>query len=184
MAAKNINKKSDGPSNVDRAGEVFDEYGNFIRLAIRFRVKNEAEAEDLFQDLFVCLVAKPIPEEVRNVKGFLYKLISDTAKDAFRRIDRYQARIHRYAERNLRIVEDRPETCLMGVEETKKMFDLIERRLPAREAWAVMLRYGYNCNTSEVAEEMKVKLSSVRRYVSAGLKKIGHVLGKNEGRRL
>jgi RNA polymerase sigma-70 factor (ECF subfamily) len=181
VAAIKISQKFDSLSNVDRTTGIFDEYGNFIRSIIRFHIKNEAEAEDLFQDLFLSLVAKPIPEEVRNVKGFLYKLISDMIKDAFRRKDRYQARMRRYAERSLRISENRPETGLIDVEETNKMFCLIVRHLPAKEALAVKLRFKDNCDTGETAEIMGVKPRSVSRYVSIGLKRVSHVIEKKQG---
>lgn len=181
MAVTNIHQKSDDPGNVERAAGIFDKYGDFIRSVIRFHIRNETEAEDVFQDLFLFLVAKPIPVEVQNVKGFLYKLLCDTVKDAYRRIDRYQSRIDRYTKRNLRVAENRPETKLMSVEETKKMFDLIERQLPAQEALAVTLRYREDYNTGEVAEMMGVKHRSVSRYVSVGLKKIGSVFAKTQG---
>ncbi|MBW8042260.1 MAG: sigma-70 family RNA polymerase sigma factor [Planctomycetes bacterium] len=178
MAEANIHQKSDALSSVDRVGEVFDEYGDFIRSIIRFHIRNEAEAEDLFQDLFLSLIVKPIPEEVQNVKGFLYKIIYDTVKDSYRRIDRYQARIRKYSKRNLHIVKNHPESSLIDVEETKKMFDLIKRHLPTQEALAVTLRYRDDCDTGEVAEIMGVKPRSVSSYVSTGLKKIGHAFGK------
>ena len=181
MAAIKISQKFDSLSNVDRVAGIFDEYGDFIRSIIRFHIKKEAEAEDLFQDLFLSLVAKPIPEEVRNVKGFLYKLISDAAKDTFRRMDRYQARMRRYAERNLRVAENRPETGLIDVEETNKMFGLIVGHLPAKEALAVKLRFKDNCDTGETAEIMGVKPRSVSRYVSIGLKRVSHVIEKKQG---
>jgi RNA polymerase sigma factor (sigma-70 family) len=178
VAAIKISQKSDSLTNVDRATGIFDEYGDFIRSIIRFHVKNESKAEDLFQDLFLSLVAKPIPEEVRNIKGFLYKLISDMIKDAFRRMDRYQARMRRYAERNLRVAENRPETGLIDVEETNKMFGLIERHLSVKEALAVKLRFKDNCDTGETAEIMGVKPRSVSRYVSIGLKRVSHAIEK------
>lgn len=181
MPTASINQKSDAPSNVDRAAEVFDKYGDFIRSVIRFHVKDEAEAKDLFQDLFLLLVAKPIPPEVQNVKTFLYKVISDTIKDAFRRIDRYQARIRRYAERNVQAFENRPANVLMEEEETKKMFELIERHLPSYEALAVKLRYRDKCDIEEAAEQMRVKPRTVSRYVSAGLKKIVDVFREEQG---
>ena len=174
------NETYDSPSNVDRAGWVFDNYGGFIRSMIRFHIKDEAEAEDLFQDLFLQLVARPIPYEVQSVRGFLYKLISDTVKDAFRRIDRYKARIHKYTERNHRTSENPPESNLMEVEKINKMFELIERHLPPKEARAVNLRYRKKFDTLQVAEKMQVKPRSVSRYVSAGLKKMGDVLRERQ----
>lgn len=181
MALTSIHQKSDAPSNVERAAGIFDKYGDFIRSVIRFHIRNEPEAEDVFQDLFLSLVAKPIPLEVENVKGFLYKLLCDTVKDAYRRIDRYQSRINRYTKRNFHVAENRPETELISVEETEKMFDLIERQLPAQEALAVTLRYRDKYNTGEVAEMMGVEHRSVSRYVSVGLKKIGNVFAKTQG---
>jgi RNA polymerase sigma factor (sigma-70 family) len=181
VAETNIHQKFDDLSNVERATGIFDKYGDFIRSVIRFHIRNEPEAEDVFQDLFLFLVAKPIPLEVENVKGFLYKLLCDTVKDAYRRLERYQARINRYTKRNSCAAENRPETELISVEETKKMFDLIERQLPAQEALAVTLRYRDDYNTGEVAEMMGVKERSVSRYVSVGLKKIGNVFTKTQG---
>jgi RNA polymerase sigma factor (sigma-70 family) len=128
------------------------------------------------------MVAKPIPKEVQNVRGFLYKLISDTVKDAYRRRMRYQARIHKYGKRKPRTVETRPETSLIDIEEAKKMFDLVERHLPTKEALAVKLRFKNECDTGEAAEIMGVNPRSISRYVSVGLKKIEHVFyEKQEG---
>jgi RNA polymerase sigma factor (sigma-70 family) len=181
MLTASVTQESEAITNVDRATKVFEENGDFIRGVIRFHVEKEAEVEDLFQDLFLFLISKPIPQEVQNVKGFLYRVISDMTKDAFRRIERYQTRIHRYAKRNVRIIENRPENVLVEVEETKRMFELIERRLPPPEALAVTLRYRDNCNTDEVAARMGVKPRSVIRYVSAGLNKLRCVLGESQG---
>jgi RNA polymerase sigma factor (sigma-70 family) len=181
VAVTDIHQDSNAPGNVERAAGIFDKYGDFIRSVIRFHIRNEPEAEDVFQDLFLSLVAKPIPVEVQNVKGFLYKLLCDTVKDAYRRINRYQSRIHRYTKRNLRVAENRPETELISVEEAEKMFDLIERQLPAQEALAVTLRYRENYKTGDVAEMMGVKHRSVSRYVSVGLKKISNAFAKTQG---
>lgn len=95
---KNPRKRDE--SNVGYAKEIIEKHGDFIRSVIRFHIRNEAEAEDLFKNLYMFLVTKPIPEEVQNVKGFLYKLISDMIKDTYRRIGRYQERMRRYTENN------------------------------------------------------------------------------------
>ena len=180
MPTASVNQKSDALSNVERTAEVFEKYGDFIRAGIRFHVKDEMEAEDLFQDLFLLLVAKPIPQDVQNVKTFLYKVVSDRIKDAFRRIDRYHARIRRYAERNVRAIEKRPEKAIMDIDEAKKMFELIERRLPPPQASALTLKYRDGYDTREVAKKMCVKPRSVSSYASAGLEKIRCFLGEKQ----
>ncbi len=180
MPTASVNQKSDALSNVERTAEVFEKYGDFIRAGIRFHVKDEMEAEDLFQDLFLLLVAKPIPQDVQNVEGFLYRVITQSVKDAFRRIDRYQARIRRYAERNVSAIENRPENVIMDIEEAKNMFDLIERRLPPPQALALTLKYKGGYDTLEVAKKMRVKPRSVSSYASAGLEKIRCFLGEKQ----
>ena len=181
MSEVSINKRIDAQSNVDLAEKVFEEHGDFIRLIIRFNVNNEAEAEDLFQDFFLSLISKPIPEEVQDVRGFLYRLASDKTKDAFRRIERYQARIHRYAERRRRVIDSSPENAVIQIEETEKMFELIRKRLPPSEVRAVTLRYRNNRDIGEVAKKMGIKPRTVSRYVSAGLKKLRQVFSVNKG---
>ena len=179
MPLANAQTKCDQPSNVDRATEIFNEHGDFIRSVINFNVKNHALSEDLFQDLFLFFISKPIPVDVQNVRGFLYRVISDKIKDALRRMNRYQARIHRYAENRRQITESRPENTVNEVEEVKKMFELIEKRLPSNEALAVTLRYKNNCDIREAAEKMGIKPRSVSRYISVGLKKLREILSQN-----
>jgi RNA polymerase sigma-70 factor (ECF subfamily) len=165
-------------TNLGRAVTVFEENGDFIRSVIRYHVKNEAEAEDLFQDLFLHLISKPLPAEVQNVKAFLYKVIRDMVADAFRRIDRYQARIRRYSKRERRTVEDCPDDVVIQLEETNKLFEMIERHLPPNEAMAVTLRYRDSYDIREVADRMQIKPRSVSRYLSVGLKKVRCFLGE------
>ncbi|MHC4337003.1 MAG: sigma-70 family RNA polymerase sigma factor [Planctomycetota bacterium] len=180
MPTASVNQKSDALSNVERAAQVFDKYGDFIRTGIRFHVKDKMEVEDLFQDLFLLLVAKPIPQDVQNVEGFLYRVITQSVKDAFRRIDRYQARIRRYAERNVHAIKKRPENVIMDIEEAENMFELIEKRLPRPQALALTWKYKHNCDTEEVAERMRVKPRSVSKYASVGLEKMRHLLGDKQ----
>jgi len=180
MPTASINENSEALSNAERAAQVFEKYGDFIRSGIRFHVKDKTEAEDLFQDLFLLLVVKPVPQDVQNVEGYLFRVITQAAKDAFRRTDRYQARIRRYAERNVRAIDKRPENVIMDIEEAKNMFDLIERRLPPPQALALTLKYSDGCDTPEVARRMRVKPRSVSSYASAGLKKMRRFLGEKQ----
>ena len=171
-------KENRNPSGkIAWAEKVFVEHGDFMRAILRFHVRNEVEREDLFQDFFLELISKPIPEDVQNVRGYIYRILCDNIKDAFRRIERYQKRLHRYAEHRRHINEDRPENELIETEEIDKMFELICRHLPKNEAKAMALRYRHNYNIRETAGKMGVKSRSVSRYLSTGAKKLRQVLG-------
>ncbi len=177
-----VSKKeiSNPPSNLAHAEKIFTEHGDFVRRILRFHARNQVEREDLFQDFFLELISKPIPEDVQNVRGYIYHVVCDNIKDAFRRIERYQKRLHRYAERRRHIIEDRPENDLIETEEIEKMFELIHRHLPKNEAKAMEQRYKHDRNISETAAKMGVKPRSVSRYLSAGAKKLRQVLGVGE----
>lgn len=180
MSLAFIKETNNPPANLAYAEEVFAEHGDFVQRILRFHVRNQVEREDLFQDFFLELISRPIPEDVQNVRGYIYHVVYDNIKDAFRRIERYQKKLHRYAEHRRHIIEDRPENDLIETEEIEKMFELIHRHLPKNEAKAMEQRYKHNCNTSETAAKMGVKPKSVSRYLSAGAKKLRRVLSISE----
>jgi RNA polymerase sigma factor (sigma-70 family) len=159
--------------NVDTAQKVFAEHGLFIRAVVGSRVKNEAQAEDIFQNFFLSLVHKPIPEGVKDVKSYLYKAIINDIVDAARKVERYQALVHRYSKQPIFSINTiSPENAFNIKEEADKVFELIKGRLRRSEFRAVSLRYGNCMDTNEVAARMGVKNGTVRRYISVGLAKV------------
>ena len=164
-------------NSADTAANVFAEYGDFIRMVIRYQVKNDTQVDDLFQDFFLSLVSKPIPIGVRNVKSYLYKAITNDIIDAARRVEKYQKKMRKYAKRFSYSIDKRtPEKDFIDKEETNKIFETIEMQLRDSEAQAITLRYRHNYDTEEVARKMNVDSSSVRRYVSVGFSKIRQFL--------
>jgi RNA polymerase sigma factor (sigma-70 family) len=159
--------------SVDTAHNVFAEHGNFIQAVIHSRIKNKAEADDIFQNFFLSLIHKPVPEDVKDIKSYLYKAIINDIIDTARKVERYQALVHRYSEQlNFSINTTSPENALSIKEETDKVLGLISRRLRRSEFQAISLRYGKCADINEVAEKMGVDSGTVRRYISIGLAKI------------
>ncbi len=174
LTSTNLNDDAKG---VDRATTIFAEYGDFIRAIIRYRVENEAQADDIFQDFFLSLISKPVPTGVQNIKSYLYRAITNDIVDSTRRLDNYQSRMHRYAKRlEYSPTEDNPEKALIRKEETDKIIRLIGRRLRRSEAQAVILRHRNDYGIKEIAVEMGVNTRTVSGYISAGLRKIHHFL--------
>ena len=159
--------------DVDHAAEIFAEYGGFIRAIIHSQVKNETQADDMFQDFFLSLVCKPVPQNVKNIKGYLYRAITNDIIDSARRVERYMNHMHKYSKYlNSPINERTPEDAFINVEETNKMFELIKGRLRNNEFQAITLRYKSYHSVKIVAKIMGVKCKSVREYTSRGLSKI------------
>ena len=158
---------------MDAAAKIFTEYGDFIHTVIRYQVKNETQADDLFQDFFLSLVTSPLPTGVRNIRGYLYRAITNDIIDATRRVERYRNHMHKYSKHLDRPINKRtPEDAFICVEETSKMFELIKGRLRNNEFQAITLRHKDHYNIKDVAKKMDVKRTSVSRYISEGLRKI------------
>lgn len=163
-------------NSVNIAAKVFAEQADFIYAIICRKVRDEAQADDLYQDFFLSLVSKPVPPGVKDIRGYLYRAITNDIIDANRRVKSYQARLRRYAEvLNYTTNNNTPENALIA-EENDKIFKLIGRCLPSSEAQAITLRFKDNHDIEEVAVKMNVNKRSVSRYISVGLKKIRQFL--------
>lgn len=175
-------KKSSAPSNIDRAAEIFSEYGDFILAVIRYRVGNDAQADDLFQDFFVSLASRPIPSDLQNIKSYLYRAIINDIVDAARRVEKYKTRMHKYVEcLDYSINNNTPENALIEKEELDKTLALIKGRLPRSEVQAITLRFGNNFNIKEIAKKMHVNSRTVSRYISVGLSKVRQLFSVKKG---
>ena len=93
MAPVIIEKKSDVQRNVGLAEKIFEDHRDFIRSVIRFNVNNEVDVEDIFQDFFLALISKPIPQEVRNMRGFLCRKCNLALGNVEDSVERLQALI-------------------------------------------------------------------------------------------
>lgn len=173
-----IGQKEAGPytNSVNIAAKIFAEHSDFIYAIICYKVRDKAQTDDLYQDLFLSLVAKPVPAGIKDIRSYLYRAITNDIIDANRRVDRYQARMRKYAEVfNYATNNNTPEKTLIA-EEDDEIFKLIGRCLPSSEARAITLRFKNNRDITEVAAKMSVDKRSVSRYISVGLKKIRHFL--------
>jgi len=163
-------------NNLDLASKVFAEHGDFIRAVIRSQVKNEAQADDIFQDFFLSLVYNPVPKGVKNMKSYLYRAIINDVIDAVRRVETYKAQIYKCRRQpNYSINKTGPGNAI-AKEELDRVFALIKGRLRNNEYQAITLRYKDHYSIKDVAERMGVQCKSVKEYTSRGLRKIREFL--------
>lgn len=174
LLSKDTNNYTD---KVNTVAKLFMEYGDFIRAVIHCQVKDETNADDLFQDFFLSLIANPLPADAKNIKNFLYRAITNDIMNAVQRVENYQKNMLKYSKRlNYPIYKITPEDVVIDEEETNRMFELIEMRLRRSEAQAITLRYISNYNIKEVAMKMNVSYKSVRKYIYVGLSKIRQLM--------
>jgi len=172
-----IGQGCDIPGDVQRATAIFFEHCDFIRAVIRHKIKDESMAEDLFHDFFLSLVSRPVPAEVRDIKGYIYMAIINDVTDHIRHLGRYQAMTHRCADYNKLTVNNRlPEDALMEKERADRMIELIRKRVTKNEFKAITSRYHDGLSIKEAADRMSINNRSVSRYISTGIRKVKQFL--------
>jgi RNA polymerase sigma factor (sigma-70 family) len=182
MALLHVNKRSELSHNVDRAAELFSEYGDFIFAVILNQVGNDGQANDLYQDFFLSLVSRPISADIQNIKSYLYRAITNDIIDAARRAEKYKTLMHKYAEcLDYSINNSSPGNALIKTEEINKTFKLIGGQLPRSEAQAITFRLRDNFSIKEVAKRMHVNSRTVSRYISSGLSRVRIFLNNKKG---
>jgi len=163
--------------DVQHATAIFLEHFDFIRAVIRYKIKDEGLAEDLFHNFFLSLVSRPVPAEVQDIKGYIYKAIINDVTDHIRHLGRYQSLTHRCANYKKLTVNNRvPEDALMEKEQTDRMIELIRKRVTKNEFKAITSRYSEGLSIKEVADRMSINNRSVSRYISTGIRKVKQFL--------
>lgn len=167
-----------GPEAVQAAANLFIEYGGFIRAVIRFQSHDRSQEEDLFQEFFLSLIRKPVPAEVRNLKSYLYRAVTNHIMDTVRRRESYYRAVKKYAKRARIPVNNRPAgTALVeDREENNAVVAQFARHLQKREAQAFVLKYRDGFSVREIAAKMGVNVRTVSRYLSEGLKRLRETL--------
>lgn len=180
MPSKETDQLQDVQRRVQLARKLFTEQGEYIRSIVRYATSSNEYTDDLVHELFLFFVAKPVPDGILNIRGYLYKVIFDKVRDWQRSHIRRQTRLRQYQELKIKQLT---ALCREGKqdENAQKIMDMIEKHLSRTEVRAIVLRYQSQYKIEDVAREMNIKPRSVSRYISVGLKKIRQLLNIKQG---
>jgi RNA polymerase sigma factor (sigma-70 family) len=176
-----VENETETRERVRRAEDIFETYGDEIRSMISLKVKEQSMADDVFQNLFLSVVYKPIPTHIDRIEAYLYRIITNDIIDETRRRKGYHELVRGYGRHNKdQLKQKPPDGDVIEVEDVRKMLQLIERQLPSREAEAVILRHVYGDDVSDGAREMNVDTRTFSRYLSRGKRRIRRLFGKGK----
>ena len=160
------------------AVEVYTKHADFIRRVIRSRVKDEYQADDIFQDLFLRLVANPIRLEIEDVERYLYRAaVNQVIDSARRKKPDHTGVVRQIDDVDIASREVCPEDSVIDADEVAKTFRLIrgqcsQDEMPKKQSQALYLYCNKGYRIKEIAQTMGVKSSSASYYVSKGLAKV------------
>jgi RNA polymerase sigma factor (sigma-70 family) len=162
---------------VEYAAYIIEKYESFIRTVIHSQNTTQIPEEDLFQDFYLALISKPVPENVRDLKGYIYKAIIHHLADSCIRLHNYEKKIKKFRKfYDFKAPQIDPKSALLMKEETDNMFEYIKEVLPGQKYVAIELRYKDGYSLKEIADKMGIKYSSVKKYLSKGIKKVRQCL--------
>lgn len=169
-------------TNVSQAAKIFSKYGDFIYQIIYSQVNDKIQADDMFQDLFLSIVRKPIPQDVDNTKSYLRTAIKNDIIDAARRRVNSNDNMNKYCiDQKPYINKIIPEKVVAELDETNIIFKFIRVRLTSTQYRAIILRYKNNLSFKEIAAEMDVEEKTVKKHIYRGLCKIRQLMRQKEG---
>jgi len=177
----NVENEIETEERVRQAEDIFETYGDEIRAMISLNVTEQSMADDVFQNLFLSVVHKPIPPGVGRIEAYLYRIITNDVIDDTRKTNGYHHFVRGYGRHNNpQTRQEPPDDEVIEVEDVRKMLQLIERQLPSREAEAVIRKHVYGSNVSDGAKEMNVDSRTFSRYLSRGKRRIRQRIGKDQ----
>ena len=169
-------------TNVDAVLQIYLEHGAFIRGVVACQVQNEADVEELSQDIFVSLLSGPIPKDPNHARSFLYKAIINDIINFKKRKQLYRLKLrNRFGGVRREPVQTDPGKRCVEMEQLTRLYELINERVCQREAKAIKLRYRGGLSSGETAKVMGVSTRTVDNYVSVGLKKLREFMAREFG---
>lgn len=130
-------------------------------------------AEDLTQDALVRTMSRARKEvDLWAAEAYVRRTILNLFLDSRRRSVRFGRVRHLVA-----VPDDAPD----GVVTTAEQLDVRRAvaELPRRERACVVLRYYDDLTVRQIAERLGVSEGAVKRYLSTGVRRMGHLLGED-----
>ena len=139
------------------------------RLAL-CRMQNPADAEDVYQDVFLQLLDQPDRDwDSEHMKAWLLRTTVNRCAD-----------LHRFRlRRPVLALEDIPELARPGNDRAEELWDAVAR-LPEKLRTAVHLYYAEGYATEEIAALLGVPPATVRTRLRRARLKLKDLLGGNE----
>lgn len=174
------------PSDRDRQterGELAREAGPVRRWLIgyfRRRVRNDADIEDMVQDVFVRIAGRDSHGPVEHLGGYVMKTAWSVLADRGRRRATHMAAFHVPFDSDQHADEDLdPERVLSGREELNAATAAL-LSLPERTRTAFVLRRLEGQSYRDIAAHLGISVSAVEKHV---LRAIAHVSAEMEKHR-
>src|SRR5437762_5294686 len=161
----------------DALSQLYDRYNGILKALILRVIHNEAEADDLLQEIFMEIwnQAKNFSAQKGKPLGWMVTLARRRAIDGLRKKQAYQ----RAEERLQNETEQQPDAWVHNATEeeillsdTRSLIRKVIRGLPPAQQQAIDLAFFNGMSQREIAAKTNTPLGTVKTRLELGLKKI------------
>jgi RNA polymerase sigma-70 factor (ECF subfamily) len=163
--------------DADALSALYDRYNGIIKALILRVIHNEAEADDLLQEIFMEIwnQAKNFSAHKGKPLGWMVTLARRRAIDGLRKKQAYS----RAEERLQTETEQQPEAWIQNATEndisrgdTRQLINKVIQSLPVPQQQAIELAFFQGMSQREIAAKTNTPLGTVKTRLELGLKKI------------
>ena len=167
--------------DADALSQLYDRYSGILKALILRVVHNDAEADDLLQEVFMEIwnQAKNFSSQKGKPLGWMVTVARRRAIDALRKRQAYD----RAEERLQTEIEQQPEAWVQNVTETeilsgdtRALMGKVLDSLPEAQKKTIELAFFYGMSQREIAAKTNTPLGTVKTRLELGLKKIYEAL--------
>jgi RNA polymerase sigma-70 factor (ECF subfamily) len=174
----NESRAMDGLQKFDpqTIGAIYDKYFPEIYRYIRYRINDDAVAEDISSDVFVRLLeaVKKRQGPQTNLKGWLIATASNTVNDHLRR----QYRRPTEALSDSMPDENPSVTAQVDLREQTQTVRLAYAQLTVEQQHVLALRFGLGYSLEETAEYLKKNANAIKALQFRALSSLQRLLGE------
>src|SRR5213594_1803788 len=161
----------------DALSQLYDRYNGILKALILRVIHNEAEADDLLQEIFMEIwnQARNFSAQKGKPLGWMVTLARRRAIDGLRKKQAYM----RAEERLQAETEQQPEAWVQNVTEdeillgdTRSLVRNVIRQIPPAQQQAIELAFFRGMSQREIAAKTNTPLGTVKTRLELGLKKI------------
>ncbi len=157
----------------EEAGVLYEAWQARVRGYVRFRVRDDTDADDLVAEVFRRVVSQPMPADSEARPAWIFRVAHNVV------IDHYRRRRFPLLPDAFDRADDAPSLPdRMVHDERVRATDLAMRGLPGRQRAAIYLRFYEDLPYETVASVMAIPATTARSLVHRGLKRLAEALGE------
>lgn len=158
---------------IQQIEQIMDVYGHDIKRLVFTYMKNEADTDEVTQDVFVTVYEKLTTfKGEASLRSWIYSIAINKCKDHLRRWQiRNQRLIERLKQVTLSPETPSPEQQILKKNETNHLVTII-MMLPVKYREVLILYYFQEFKTDEISDMLNLNPSTVRSRLSRGRKRL------------